>query len=137
MTTRPRARHDPSVEGRPLPPWLHVAAGCALVIAAGVAARLQWWTTDDAFISFRYAENLVRGLGLVFNQGSFGPVGRLKRHSQASLTKRQAVLIERTVFEATSANKGDGGKAAGLIEVFVDIESVKSGIEGATRRFMA
>jgi hypothetical protein len=27
------------------------------------------WVCDDAFISFRYAENLVNGLGLVFNAG--------------------------------------------------------------------
>jgi len=27
------------------------------------------WTTDDAYISFRYARNLVDGHGLVFNQG--------------------------------------------------------------------
>lgn len=28
-----------------------------------------WWVTDDAFISFRYARNLTRGLGLVYNAG--------------------------------------------------------------------
>ena len=26
------------------------------------------WFTDDAFISFRYAHNLVNGLGLVYNR---------------------------------------------------------------------
>lgn len=42
---------------------------CAAAVAAfGVwrAADL-WWLCDDAFISFRYAENLVDGHGLVFN----------------------------------------------------------------------
>lgn len=29
----------------------------------------QNWTCDDAYISFRYARNLVEGLGLVFNAG--------------------------------------------------------------------
>jgi hypothetical protein len=29
----------------------------------------QFWVCDDAFISFRYAENLARGRGLVFNVG--------------------------------------------------------------------
>ena len=29
----------------------------------------QPWTLDDAYISFRYAENLVAGYGLVFNPG--------------------------------------------------------------------
>jgi hypothetical protein len=40
----------------------------ALAWAAWSAAGL-WWTTDDAFISFRYARNLVEGAGLVFNPG--------------------------------------------------------------------
>ena len=32
-------------------------------------AGLSWWLTDDAFISFRYARNLLEGHGLVFNPG--------------------------------------------------------------------
>ena len=42
----------------------------ALAIGFGVweAAR-QSWLCDDAFISFRYAANLVHGLGLVYNAG--------------------------------------------------------------------
>ena len=32
-------------------------------------AALSWWLTDDAFISFRYARNLLEGHGLVFNPG--------------------------------------------------------------------
>lgn len=41
-----------------------------LAIALGVyqAARLAW-TSDDAYISFRYAHHLVDGLGLVYNAG--------------------------------------------------------------------
>lgn len=51
--------------------WLHYAlAAFALVVAAA------WWaqaplTLDDAFISYRYARNLVQGQGLVFNYGEF------------------------------------------------------------------
>jgi hypothetical protein len=46
----------------------------ALVLAAaviyGMVAAVQLlWVCDDAFISFRYAENLVHGHGLVFNVG--------------------------------------------------------------------
>jgi len=37
-------------------------------IAIGAAAK-HAWITDDAYISFRYARNLVQGLGLVFNAG--------------------------------------------------------------------
>jgi hypothetical protein len=45
--------------------------GCAVAaIAVGAAfAAARYWTCDDAFISFRYADNLVRGHGLVFNAG--------------------------------------------------------------------
>ena len=32
-------------------------------------AGLSWWLVDDAFISFRYARNLLEGHGLVFNPG--------------------------------------------------------------------
>jgi len=49
-----------------LVPWLVTAA--ALALGAWRAAE-AWWTTDDAFISFRYARNLVEGQGLVFNPG--------------------------------------------------------------------
>jgi len=34
-----------------------------------VRAILRAWLCDDAFISFRYAQNFVHGLGLVFNAG--------------------------------------------------------------------
>jgi hypothetical protein len=41
----------------------------ALLLAGALAAWLLWWTTDDAYISFRYARNLAEGHGLVFNEG--------------------------------------------------------------------
>ena len=41
-----------------------------LPVAIGmVLAANTRWVCDDAFISFRYAENLIDGLGLVFNDG--------------------------------------------------------------------
>jgi hypothetical protein len=46
-----------------------IALGLAALAWAADAALEQWWTADDAFISFRYARNLVDGLGLVFNSG--------------------------------------------------------------------
>ncbi len=49
-----------------------VAVGVALLFV-GVAllahARSYWVNVDDAFIAFRYAENLASGFGLVFNDG--------------------------------------------------------------------
>ena len=42
----------------------------AATVAWGVSAALRdAWTCDDAYIVFRYAKNLVDGLGLVFNAG--------------------------------------------------------------------
>lgn len=41
-----------------------------VILAAAMAFAHAWslrWTCDDAFISFRYAQNLVDGHGLVFN----------------------------------------------------------------------
>jgi hypothetical protein len=42
--------------------------GCLLGAAAGLLHFVNF-AFDDAFISFRYAENLVEGRGLVFNPG--------------------------------------------------------------------
>jgi len=49
----------------------------AVVPALAAWAVLAWrfdWLNDDAFISFRYARNLARGLGLCFNPGVHPPV---------------------------------------------------------------
>lgn len=54
---------------------------CLLILLAGSTLQVLWgssypgkgstaeWGLDDAYISYRYAENLVRGEGLVFNHG--------------------------------------------------------------------
>ncbi len=46
--------------------WAIVAA--ILAVYAGYAFHLRW-TSEDAYISFRYARNLIEGHGLVFNIG--------------------------------------------------------------------
>ena len=43
-------------------------AGAGLVFATNRAVRIAW-LADDSFVSFRYAWNLVRGHGLVYNAG--------------------------------------------------------------------
>src|SRR5690606_38133881 len=64
---------------------IFVGVGGAALVARATAARvalaalvalvalsgLIWpsWLSDDAFISFRYAQNLVEGHGLVYNPG--------------------------------------------------------------------
>ncbi len=44
-------------------------AAVAAVLWGLSQAWSQAWTCDDAYISFRYAENLSQGLGLVYNAG--------------------------------------------------------------------
>ncbi len=50
-----------------------IQVGLVLAVAVALFAghtSLYWqWAEDDAFITFRYAENLVAGQGLVFNPG--------------------------------------------------------------------
>lgn len=48
---------------------LHLIIVLAMVIALSHQALFLDWTCDDAFISYRYAENLSHGQGLVFNTG--------------------------------------------------------------------
>ena len=46
------------------------AAACLIWLALlAWLASVSWFLTDDAFISFRYARNLLDGHGLVFNAG--------------------------------------------------------------------
>ncbi len=50
-------------------PKLHIAI--VLATAAGLVAYAlhEWWTTDDALITFRYVQNFASGHGLVYNPG--------------------------------------------------------------------
>lgn len=59
---------------RASPRWQRVSFVLVLVLAVGVALRLAYkslWLCDDAFISFRYAQNFAAGQGLVFNPGEW------------------------------------------------------------------
>jgi hypothetical protein len=57
--------------GAPLPRDLTIVLG--LVLPVMLAAANLWlvhrYTVDDSYISYRYARNLVKGLGLVYNAG--------------------------------------------------------------------
>lgn len=47
-----------------------IGLGALLLLGLGLFRAVSLaWVCDDAFISFRYAENLVDGLGLVYNAG--------------------------------------------------------------------
>ncbi|MCX8064495.1 MAG: hypothetical protein N3G21_04905 [Candidatus Hydrogenedentes bacterium] len=47
------------------------ALGIATVLFSIYNYNLQPWTLDDAFITFRYAENFVEGKGIVYNEGEY------------------------------------------------------------------
>jgi arabinofuranosyltransferase len=53
-------------------PWIGSAAA-VLLCAIGLAHLFYHasYTLDDAYISFRYARNLARGMGLVYNPGEY------------------------------------------------------------------
>lgn len=57
--------------GAPLSRRLHLAIGLVApaVLLVVNMARVRSFTIDDAYISYRYARNLARGLGLVYNEG--------------------------------------------------------------------
>lgn len=73
-TPRPKTRPGaPAVPAPALPPAIpDVVAWAGIALALIVLAlhvRTYFFLTDDSFISFRYARNLVHGQGLVFNPG--------------------------------------------------------------------
>jgi len=64
-------------------------AGLAALLALGVVRAWQLaWVCDDAFISLRYAENLVAGHGLVYNPGE-----RVEGYTNLLWTLGLAVLL--------------------------------------------
>ena len=75
--------------------------------------------------------------GLVFNQRGFGPVGRLKRHGQTSRAQGQAGMVENALFVASPSDKGEGGKAPSVLEIIINVPSIKGGVKGATGGFVS
>jgi hypothetical protein len=56
---------------RRLTMWGMCSLGAALIALSLWRALTLAWLSDDGFISFRYAEHLVRGDGLVYNVGEY------------------------------------------------------------------
>jgi arabinofuranosyltransferase len=67
----------PHTEGsRTLDPRRLAGLGLAVAVLVGAVLGWQktWFLTDDAYIAFRYASNLLSGWGLVWNPPPFRPV---------------------------------------------------------------
>lgn len=64
------ASEDPDA-GKPLLERRHLWLGLVapLALLAFEMSRVREFTVDDSYISFRYAHNLARGWGLVYNEG--------------------------------------------------------------------
>lgn len=58
-----------SADARPLGELLIIPVALATVTVLVIQAVRASWLTDDAFIAFRYVDNLASGRGLVFNPG--------------------------------------------------------------------
>ncbi len=50
---------------------LHLLLSLPWVVLLGYLTHTAWFLCDDAFISFRYARNLLEGHGLVYNPGEY------------------------------------------------------------------
>jgi hypothetical protein len=50
-------------------PWWHLALLCWASLGAAFVIRLGGWAPDDFYITYRYARNLARGDGFVYNTG--------------------------------------------------------------------
>ena len=65
----------PAAEHTSPPPaasaWAQGSAFLLWLVPLGWMASFGWFVCDDAFISFRYARNLLEGHGLVFNPGEY------------------------------------------------------------------
>ena len=52
----------------------HLLALTAIAIPFGLLTRRFWFVSDDAYITFRYAQNWAQGYGLRYNLGEHVPV---------------------------------------------------------------
>jgi arabinofuranosyltransferase len=70
-TKEPARSFDEWTAGAPLPERLHLLFGLFLpmLLVLWNAWRVREFTVDDAYISFRFAQNLADGNGLVYNVG--------------------------------------------------------------------
>ncbi len=90
--------------------WILLALAAAIFV---LHARVYWnWTEDDAYITFRYAQNLVRGQGLVFNPGE-----RVEGYSNFSWVLISAAALRAGLDPVTTAKVI--GLTAGVFSLFL------------------
>ena len=97
-------------------PWLGPAL-LMMSLAILAEAAHYWWphTVDDAFITFRYAQNLVEGLGPVYNPGE-----RVEGYSSPIWMLGSAIAIA-VGADPVVSSKWAGLLAAGALSVAVYI----------------
>jgi hypothetical protein len=112
----------------------HLLILLAMAIALSHQAVFLPWTCDDAFISYRYAENLSQGKGLVFNPGekvegfsNFSWVALLAIHNSLGLPPLWVSKVLSLIFSlllvgfvfltARASGVGQGGALLGAFLV--------------------
>jgi len=104
-------------------PWL---GPVLMLVSVGLLAEAAytWWprTVDDAFISFRYAQNLVEGLGPVYNPGE-----RVEGYSSPIWMLGSAAAIA-VGADPVVVSKWAGLLAAGALSVAVYLALRTAGI---------
>ncbi len=103
-------------------PWALLA-----LVPWALGAWALRFTCDDAFISFRYAANLVAGHGLVYNVGESPPV---EGYSNLLWTLTSAAAIVCRLDPALVANVLSGTSAAVLLLLVARFASLRFGLSG-------
>lgn len=103
-------------------PWALLA-----LIPWAIASWSQRFTCDDAFISFRYAANLVAGHGLVYNVGETPPV---EGYSNLLWTLASAAAIAARLDPVVVANVLSALSAAALVLLVARFASTRFGLAG-------
>ncbi|MCY2960856.1 MAG: hypothetical protein NTY35_11875 [Planctomycetota bacterium] len=103
-------------------PWALLA-----LVPWALGAWALRFTCDDAYISFRYAANLVAGDGLVYNVGETPPV---EGYSNLLWTLASAAALALRLDPAVVANVLAAASAAALILLVARFAHVRFGLSG-------
>lgn len=109
---KPAANAREWIAGAPLSARVHLALGLllpAFVLSLNMA-RIWSFTIDDAYISYRYARNLARGLGLVYNAGE-----RIEGYTNFLWTVILALFVKLGVDPDVAAKVLGGAAAQGAL----------------------